>query len=273
MLDSMYTRKDQISARLSRAKTELEEALLEIERLPVFEAGNVVFAAHALNNFLTVTNATASLLRLQLMDHPNPELHTLLEGLLHTTDLMAYTLGRLMNTTARSDTVLAFQDVDLVKFTQRARDFYQRIAADKQIKINFETVLPSAVAWTDNVAVGAILDNLISNAIKYSPPGKQIWIRINGEPDSVVCSVRDEGPGLSFEDQARLFQRGVRLSAVPTGGEPSTGYGLAVAKELITRLGGSIWCNSQPGAGACFSFRLPAPGPAESNTAPATHAN
>jgi signal transduction histidine kinase len=268
----MHARKEQISARLSRAKVELEEALLEIEKLPAFESGTVIFAAHALNNFLTVTNATASLLRLQLADHPSTEVHTLLDGLLHTADLMAHTLGRLMNTTARSDTVLVFQEVDLVKFTQRACEYYQRTADEKRIRIQFESAGSSALAWTDIVALGAILDNLLSNAIKYSPPGKQIWIRINAEQDAVVCSVQDQGPGLSVEDQAQLFQRGVRLSAVPTGGEPSTGYGLAVARELVTRLGGSIWCDSQPGAGACFSFRLPAPRPSESITAPAKRA-
>src|SRR5262249_8516003 len=159
---------------------------------------------------------------------------------------------RLMNTTARSDTVLLSQEVDLVTLTQRARDYYQRIAERKHIKIIAESTAPSAVIWTDSVAVGAALDNLLTNAVKYSPPGKQVWIRVTVEPSAVVCSVQDEGPGLSPEDQARLFQRGVRLSAVPTGGESSTGYGLAVAKELISRLGGTIWCDSRLGQGACF---------------------
>jgi two-component system sensor histidine kinase/response regulator len=81
---------------------------------------------------------------------------------------------------------------------------------------------------------------------------------VRGEQGGAVCSVQDEGPGLSQEDQARLFQRGVRLTPRPTGGEASTGYGLAVAKELIERLGGTIWCQSELGQGACFSFRLPA---------------
>ena len=75
---------------------------------------------------------------------------------------------------------------------------------------------------------------------------------------SVVCSVSDDGPGLNEEDKAKLFQRGIKLSSVPTGGESSSGYGLAVAKELIDKLGGDLWCESTLGAGACFSFRLPA---------------
>jgi two-component system sensor histidine kinase/response regulator len=107
------------------------------------------------------------------------------------------------------------------------------------------------------VAVAAVLDNLLSNAVKYSFPGKKIWVQLRGEMTTVVCSVRDEGPGLSREDQAKLFQRGIPLSSVATGGESSSGYGLAVAKELIDKLDGDLWCESTLGAGACFSFRLP----------------
>jgi signal transduction histidine kinase len=101
-----------------------------------------------------------------------------------------------------------------------------------------------------------VLDNLLSNAVKFSPPQKRIWVRVTAEPADLVCTVQDEGPGLSAEEQARLFQRGVRLSPVPTGGEPSNGYGLAVAKELLEKIEGEIWCESQPGQGASFSFRL-----------------
>jgi signal transduction histidine kinase len=259
----MTPSKEQISARLSRAQAELEEALVEIEKLPAFEPGSVAFAAHALNNFLAVTGATTELLRFHLADLPNPDVHTLLTGLLHTSDLMAYTVARLMNTTPRSDTVLVSQEVDLVWMTKRACEYYRRIADRKQIALVPESNTPSAVIWTDPVAVAATLDNLVTNAIKFSPPGKQVRVRVTAEPEVVVCCVQDEGPGLSADDQARLFQRGARLSAVPTAGEPSTGYGLAVAKELVTRIGGTIWCDSRLGHGACFAFRLPAGQPPE----------
>jgi signal transduction histidine kinase len=110
----------------------------------------------------------------------------------------------------------------------------------------------------DRVAVAAVLDNLLSNAVKYSPPGTAVHVQVRGEGDGVVCEVRDSGPGLSPEDQARLFRRGVRLTPTPTSGEPSSGYGLAVAKELVEGLGGRIWCESAVGHGSCFAFRLPA---------------
>jgi signal transduction histidine kinase len=131
------------------------------------------------------------------------------------------------------------------------------VADHKQITIHLEVDVPSPFVWADRVAVAAVLDNLLSNAVKFSPPQRRIWVRVTAEPTHLVCTVQDEGPGLSAEEQTRLFQRGVRLGPVPTGGEPSSGYGLAVAKDLIDRLNGEIWCESQPGQGASFAFRLP----------------
>ena len=98
--------------------------------------------------------------------------------------------------------------------------------------------------WRGDAAkIRSVLLALLSNAVKYSYSGKQIWVEVRGDDGAAVCSVRDEGPGLSQDDQARLFQRGVRLTPRPTAGEVSTGYGLAVAKDLIDRLGGKIWCD------------------------------
>jgi signal transduction histidine kinase len=104
--------------------------------------------------------------------------------------------------------------------------------------------------------------------VKFSEPGKAVRIGVTSEPGHLVCSVEDEGPGLTESDREKLFQRGVRLSAEPTGGEPSTGYGLAVARELIDRLGGDIWCESEAGRGASFSFRLPVYGEDAAGTSP-----
>ena len=101
-------------------------------------------------------------------------------------------------------------------------------------------------------------DNLLSNAVKYSPKGKRIWVRVRGDRGGAVCSVQDEGPGLSREEQARLFQPGVRLGPVPSAGEPSVGYGLALAKKFTEALGGEIWCTSTKGEGATPAFWLPA---------------
>jgi len=249
--------KDRIVSGILRARLELEEVLCDLEKLPAVSESAVHFAAHALNNFLTVTGGTVDLLLLALADHADPQVHTGLEALRQATSLMMHTVSQLMNNATGRDAKLRFEAVHLDIMAQRFCNYYQRIANQKEIRFipEFQADLPSA--WTDRVAAAAVLDNLVSNAVKFSPPGKRIWIQVIAESEGVVCKVRDEGPSLGQEDQARLFQRGARLTPQPTGNEPSTGYGLAVAKEFVEKLGGTIWCESALGKGSCFSFRLP----------------
>jgi signal transduction histidine kinase len=250
--------KDLVVSAITRAQADLAEALSELEKIPTLDPGSVAFAAHALNNYLTVTGGTIELILMHLADHSDPQLRTWLEGVQHATNLMARTVTQLMSVSAATETNLRFEKVDLPLLVQRMSNYYQRVADRKTISLIVEFTTDVPPVWTDRVAAAAVLDNLLSNAVKYSQPGKRIWVNVRGEEGWAVCSVRDEGPGLSLEDQARLFQKGNLLTPRPTGGEPSTGYGLAVAKELIEKLGGQILCESVLGQGSCFLFRLPA---------------
>jgi len=110
----------------------------------------------------------------------------------------------------------------------------------------------------DAAALNQVLDNLLSNAVKFSPPGKQIRVTVR-EPGAryVECQVQDEGPGFTLEDKARMFRRYGRLSARPTGGEPSTGLGLSIVKKLVLAMHGELACESVAGTGTTFAFRLP----------------
>ena len=253
----MTTPKQSIIASINVAKTHLERALEEMEHLPSFDPGAFRFAAHAMGNYLTVVQGSVQLLSHELENHPSVKVHKWLHGIQHANNLMTQMVGQLIHSSAATDLKLVFSKFDLATLVRNAGQIYQRIASEKNISIVIESDFKEADVWADGVALAAVLDNLLSNAVKYSPPGKRIFIRLLSEADDLVCSVIDEGPGLSREDQAKLFQRGVRLSAVPTGGEPSSGYGLSVAKELTGKMGGEIWCESQFGQGAQFSFRLP----------------
>ena len=101
------------------------------------------------------------------------------------------------------------------------------------------------------------IDNLISNAIKYSPRGGTIEVSMQKRGAEVVLDVRDHGPGLLPEDSARLFGRFQRLSAKPTGGEASTGLGLSIARKIVELHGGTISAASEgAGLGSTFSIAL-----------------
>jgi signal transduction histidine kinase len=103
------------------------------------------------------------------------------------------------------------------------------------------------------------IDNLISNAIKYSPIGGKIAVLVNREQNKTVIRIADEGAGLSPEDLGRLFGRFQRLSAKPTAGESSTGLGLSIVKRIIDMHGGEVTAQSGgPGQGSTFTVTLPA---------------
>ena len=113
---------------------------------------------------------------------------------------------------------------------------------------------------TDPNAIHQILDNIISNAIKYSPAGASINITVSVKlrgQHYLGISVSDQGQGLTPDDMEQLFGKFKRLSAKPTADESSTGLGLAIAKKLTDRLGGSIHAESTPGEGATFIVTIP----------------
>jgi signal transduction histidine kinase/ligand-binding sensor domain-containing protein len=115
--------------------------------------------------------------------------------------------------------------------------------------------LPPVLA--DSVRIGEVLDNLVSNAIKYTQHGGTVRVSCEKREGEIVTHVEDNGQGLGEEDLRDIFRTFKRLSARPTGGESSTGLGLAIVKKIVEIHGGSIWVTSEKGKGARFSFTLP----------------
>jgi len=111
---------------------------------------------------------------------------------------------------------------------------------------------------TDADFLGRIFDNLVSNAIKFSPNGKLVQVSIASVHSGIKIVVKDEGPGFTETDKQSMFQKFKKLSARPTGGESSNGLGLAIVKTLVDRLNGTINLESKSGAGAEFTVFLPA---------------
>lgn len=132
---------------------------------------------------------------------------------------------------------------------------YRTLALKKKIQIHFEPP-NQATVLADKMYLSRIFENLISNALKFSPEGKNIYITIEDVGSRFVVAVKDEGPGISKEDQKNLYRKFQRLSARPTGGESSTGLGLSIVKALVEKMGSEIVCESEEGAGTTFSVKL-----------------
>lgn len=110
----------------------------------------------------------------------------------------------------------------------------------------------------DMARLAQAVDNLVDNAVKYTPPGGTIRVSVVRRSSHVHVAVADEGPGLGPDDLARMFQPFQRLSATPTGGESSTGLGLHITRDFVARHDGSVEVDSAPGRGTTFTIVLPA---------------
>jgi len=137
-----------------------------------------------------------------------------------------------------------------------AVDLLARNAAAKEIQLELlehETIVVSGL----RAGAAHVLQNLLSNAIKYSPRGSRVSIGAAQTGRHGRMMVMDRGPGISEEDQGRLFQRFVRGGNEPTEGESSTGLGLAMAKQQARAMGGNLWYDPREGGGSVFTLELP----------------
>jgi signal transduction histidine kinase len=133
---------------------------------------------------------------------------------------------------------------------------YLTIAEKKKIEIDLK-ISGDTTIRTDKNYLSRVVENLLSNAIKFSKEHKKIECLLIRKNDAIEFSVKDEGPGISKEDQQKLFSRFQSLSAKPTGGESSTGLGLYISKSIADKMGAEISCESEFGNGAKFTLRLP----------------
>ncbi|MGL9618749.1 DUF3369 domain-containing protein [Bradyrhizobium sp. U531] len=156
------------------------------------------------------------------------------------------------------DITIRREPVDVAALVKEVAEANQPLAVNKQQAISV-TAPPNIVTMCDTDRIREAIDNLISNAIKYSPIGGRIDVAVSHEASDTIIRVSDEGAGLSPEDLGRLFGRFQRLSAKPTAGESSTGLGLSIVKRIVDMHGGEVTADSGgPGKGSTFTITLPA---------------
>ncbi len=216
--------------------------------------------AHDLINYLVGINLSAELMGRQIQGLKNERLAQLSENTVRSSALaLTFVKEFLANSKTDHGFTLKPAAASLTDMAAAAVEQYQEAARQKKIKIKTDFPDEAVIAAADLSALDQILDNLISNALKFSPPGKRIFVSVHSAGKHAECVIRDEGPGFTVEDKTRMFRRYGRLSARPTGGEPSTGLGLSIVRKLVQAMGGELLCESNPGQGAAFTIRLPRP--------------
>jgi len=152
---------------------------------------------------------------------------------------------------------LTLEAVDLNKLTRDVLDRNAGYAAKKGITTHLDLEPGSLLVNADKSRVNQVLENYVSNAIKFSPQGEQITVCTRKTESGVLVEVRDSGPGITDEDMKKLFVKYAKLGNMPTGGEKSSGLGLAICKKVVEMQGGKTGARNNPGGGATFWFELP----------------
>lgn len=155
--------------------------------------------------------------------------------------------------------------IDLVPHVESLLSHYAQSLEKKNLNLSFYHDGVSTVSTSPGY-LDRILDNVISNAIKFSPSGREVFVRLEGKVDCVHIVVRDQGQGFHQDDLPHLFRKFKKLSARPTAGESSTGLGLSIVKTLAEKIGGSVKIDSEWGKGATVTIVIPLeviPQPAE----------
>ncbi len=187
---------------------------------------------------------------MQLTDDQEMYLHEIDNSVDRLTDM----IGRIMDTHAleKNEIKLTSETVNLVELAQYMVRRFHLTSTQKDIELSVNAQKSNLLIEVDKNYLIQVLENLLSNAIKFSEKGSKIILHVKSKDQKTLIIVEDNGPGISKEDQKKLFGRFQKLSAQPTAGESSTGLGLSIVKKYVEAMNGSIHCESQLGIGTKF---------------------
>jgi two-component system sensor histidine kinase/response regulator len=246
---------------ISRVRTHLalKQARDRLRQLAEDKDELLGILAHDLKNHLGGMQMSAQLLNDRIAAMEDHRLKRIANNILSSSEqMLAFVKEFLANSAADRGAPLKLLAASLTESAAAAVQRYAEAARRKSITFveNYAPDTPFVLA--DRAALDQVIDNLVSNAVKFSPEGKIITIHAGpGTNSRGELRVVDQGPGCTEEDRAQMFLRYRRLSARPTAGEPSTGLGLSIAKRHVNAMKGDLVCDSVQGEGATFILRLP----------------
>ncbi len=255
---AIIVEKGRLISELAEQKAAIEQQNEQLRHLNDLKNSFLGIAAHDLRNPIGHIRMTTEILLDREAGFTLEDRYGLLEGIFKQTQYMLTLLDDLLDVSHIESGKFSLTPVatPLTNFLQQAVERNAKLAESKQTIVVLEAG-DEGVAWFDPLRIDQVMDNLLSNAIKYSPPGSVIRVRVRQAETMWRIEVRDQGPGITAEDHQIIFQDFARLSAQPTGGERSTGLGLAITRRVVLAHGGEIGVNSEPGSGATFWFTLP----------------
>lgn len=264
--DTLYNELSYLNNELVAMQREITKKNAELERLNQEKNRFLGMAAHDLRNPLHTILSYSDFLLLSNNEPPQQEF---LQVIRDVSQFMARLVDNLLDISKieAGDLQLDYEPVNLTALINNNAAINRPLAAQKQIEISYhlDETLPTALV--DSAKLEQVLNNLISNAIKFSEPGSTVQIKLERTGDNFLISIADKGAGIAPEQKGRLFQPFQR-GQKGTEGEESVGLGLTIAKRIVEGHGGQLWFESDLGVGTTFFIVIPLQPPIEGDRIP-----
>jgi signal transduction histidine kinase len=249
---------------LARIRSHLQNQLLYEQLIKADAAKNrfLGMAAHDLRNPLASIRGLAEFLREGAVGPLNADQLDLIKTIQDASHAMLDLVNELLDvaTIESGELKLSLENHNLAELAAKSVALTNMESAKKKTHVSFAAPREPAVLPIDPAKMRQVIENLLSNAVKYSPPGSTVTAAVAVGPGRIISfSVRDQGPGIPENERDRLFKDFGRLSAKPTGGEKSTGLGLAICRKIVEAHRGTIVAENLPAGGCEFRVTLPLP--------------
>ncbi|MEJ5960982.1 GAF domain-containing sensor histidine kinase [Pedobacter immunditicola] len=233
------------------------ETSLAAEQAVAYQKQLLQIAAHDLKNPLTTIPVRADLIKLK--KHDPDAVDRMCDQIKQAGLIMTRTIDELLSAASFDAGKLSLYTfkLDFAAIVSQTVEANEALATNKGQRIDlYIESRPAVIA--DEQRLIEVVDNLINNAVKYSPKGEVITVTVTEKDNKAVMHVQDNGPGLTAEDKSRMFLPYSKLSAHPTGNEKSTGLGLSIVKQLVEAHHGKVWAESDGiGKGSSFFVEIP----------------
>ncbi len=244
------------SKELEQQKRELELTNNKLTRLNEDKNTIIGIVAHDLKSPLNQVKGFISLLKLEQNDRQ--KFHEYLKLLENSANRSTQMIDRILDINALDNNTIVVTNeyVNIRTVLESVQNDYQKQADDKKIQL-FLTMKDEIIIRSDSEALQEVIDNLVSNALKFSPEDSQVNISAEETSEFYSIAVQDRGPGISESDKSSIFKKYKQGSASPTANEKSTGLGLAIVKRYIDALNYDIQCESDGKSGTTFVIQIP----------------
>ena len=244
---------------LVNLQRELTQKNAELERLNELKNRFIGMAAHDLRNPLGVILNFSEFLQDELKNELSEQHLSFLQNIVNSSEFMYSLVEDLLDfSKIESGKIqLNFEEFDIVLKLKDIVANSNVLSKKKKIKISFKSAVGSIILNADVHKIAQVFQNLLDNAVKFSPEGSKIDVTLEKQKDKILVIVKDRGKGIAKEDQDKVFNPFTSISTKGTAGEKGTGLGMSIVKRIVDSHKGEIWLESEPEKGTTFFVKLP----------------